>query len=95
MDATPKQRELIQTYKDIQQAIIKQIRPGWKVSQITKIFTEELTAKGFGESWIPGPVHGVGLEFEELPHPEPLPKPYSAKCCRKLDSAHRALNFTH
>lgn len=72
-DATPKQRELIQTYKDIQQAIIKQIRPGWKVSQITKIFTEELTAKGFGESWIPGPVHGVGLEFEEWPHPSHYP----------------------
>ena len=45
------------------------IKPGWLVGQVTKAFTEAFTAKGYGDVWIPGPVHGVGLEFEEWPHP--------------------------
>ncbi len=67
--ASAKQAELIQTYADIQKTIVEDIKPGWKVAQITKAFTEAFTAKGYGDSWIPGPVHGVGLEFEEWPHP--------------------------
>lgn len=67
--ASPKQEELIYTYRTIQQTIIKNLKPGWKVGQVTSSFTEAFTAKGFGAQWIPGPVHGVGLEFEEWPHP--------------------------
>jgi Xaa-Pro dipeptidase len=68
-EATQKQSELIQTYKDIQQKVIANVKPGWKVGDVTKAFTAAFTAKGYGEIWIPGPVHGVGLEFEEWPHP--------------------------
>lgn len=68
-EASPEQRALMQLYSQIQQAIIQQIKPGWKVGQITRTFTENFTAKGYGAQWIPGPVHGVGLEFEEWPHP--------------------------
>lgn len=67
--ASPKQKELIETYRTIQQIIINNLKPGWKVGQVTSSFTEAFTAKGFGSQWIPGPVHGVGLEFEEWPHP--------------------------
>ncbi len=68
-EASQKQKELIQTYADIQKTIVQSIKPGWLVSQVTKAFTEAFTAKGYGDIWIPGPVHGVGLEFEEWPHP--------------------------
>ncbi len=67
--ASEKQKELIETYRAIQQSIIKNVQPGWKVGQVTSSFTEAFTAKGFGAQWISGPVHGVGLEFEEWPHP--------------------------
>jgi Xaa-Pro dipeptidase len=67
--ASPVQEELIETYSTIQRSIIQNIRPGWKVGQVTSTFTESFTAKGYGDAWIPGPVHGVGLEFEEWPHP--------------------------
>jgi Xaa-Pro aminopeptidase len=67
--ASHEQRELMQLYSQIQQAVIQQIKPGWKVGQVTRTFTENFTAKGYGAQWIPGPVHGVGLEFEEWPHP--------------------------
>ena len=68
-EASREPRELMQLYSQIQQAIIQQIKPGWKVGQVTKAFTENFTARGYGAQWIPGPVHGVGLEFEEWPHP--------------------------
>jgi Xaa-Pro dipeptidase len=68
-EASIKQRELIETYAGIQENIIQDIRPGWKVGQVTSSFTEAFAGKGFGGIWIPGPVHGVGLEFEEWPHP--------------------------
>jgi Xaa-Pro aminopeptidase len=67
--ASSRQRELIETYKTIQKSIVQAVKPGWKVGQVTSSFTEAFTAKGYGEVWIPGPVHGVGLEFEEWPHP--------------------------
>ncbi len=67
--ASPEQQKLIDVYWLVQQAIIKQIKSGWKVRQITGAFTENFTSKGYGTEWIPGPVHGVGLEFEEWPHP--------------------------
>jgi Xaa-Pro aminopeptidase len=67
--AAQKQSELIQTYKDTQQNVVSSIKPGWMVGDVTKAFTAAFMAKGYGEAWIPGPVHGVGLEFEEWPHP--------------------------
>jgi Xaa-Pro dipeptidase len=67
--ASPKQNELIQTYADAQRTVVRNIRPGWKIGQIVKSFTEAFSKYAYGEAWIPGPVHGVGLEFEEWPHP--------------------------
>jgi len=67
--ASDRQKELIETYRTIQKMIIQNIRPKWKVGHVTSSFTDAFAAKGFGNAWIPGPVHGVGLEFEEWPHP--------------------------
>src|SRR5512137_1257887 len=67
--ASPEQQQLLDLYRQIQEKLVQQIKPGWKVGQVTRTFTEAFTAKGYGAQWIPGPVHGVGLEFEEWPHP--------------------------
>ena len=67
--ASSEQRQLIRFYTDIQRNIVSQVKPGWKIGQITRAFTGAFTARGYGAEWIPGPVHGVGLEFEEWPHP--------------------------
>jgi Xaa-Pro aminopeptidase len=71
--ANENQQELAELYETIQATVVEQIRPGWKVTQITKAFTDAFTSKGYGDQWIPGPVHGVGLEFEEWPHPSHYP----------------------
>lgn len=67
--ATQTQNDLIQAYKETQQNVLANIKPSWKVGDITKAFTAAFTDQGYGDVWIPGPVHGVGLEFEEWPHP--------------------------
>ena len=68
-EPTEKQSELIQAYSEAEQSIIANVKPGWKVGDVTKSFTNAFVARGYGDVWIPGPVHGVGLEFEEWPHP--------------------------
>ncbi len=68
-ESTAEQQKLITAYRETQQNIIAQIKPGWKVMQVTQAFTSAFTAQGYGAQWIAGPVHGVGLEFEEWPHP--------------------------
>ena len=68
-EATPKQRELIKIYSDTQKNVVGNIKPGLKVGQITPMFQEDFAQYGYKDAWIPGPVHGVGLEFEEWPHP--------------------------
>jgi len=67
------QRKIIEIYENAQRAVIESIRPGWKISNITKAFIEAFSKDGFGETWIQGPTHGVGLEFEEWPHPSHYP----------------------
>ncbi len=67
--SSDRQKELIETYRSIQKGVIAGVRPGWKIGQVTSSFAEAFSARGFGDVWIPGPVHGVGLEFEEWPHP--------------------------
>jgi Xaa-Pro dipeptidase len=67
--ASAEQKRIIQLYRDVQGEVMRQMRPGWKVMQITQAFNSAFAAAGFGAHWISGPVHGVGLEFEEWPHP--------------------------
>ena len=45
------------------------MRPGWRVGAVTEMFSRFFVDRGYGSSWISGPIHGVGLEFEEWPHP--------------------------
>ncbi len=71
--ASSEQRRLIEVYEKAQRTVIENLRPGWKISSITKAFIEVFSKDGYGEMWIQGPTHGVGLEFEEWPHPSHYP----------------------
>jgi Xaa-Pro aminopeptidase len=68
-NASSNQKQLIEIYSTIQKSIIQNIKPGWKVAQVISSFADAFKAKGYGDIWIPGLVHGVGLEFEEWSHP--------------------------
>jgi Xaa-Pro dipeptidase len=68
-EASAKQEELIRIYSKAQRSVIEKIKPGIKIGQITPMFQSAFSEFRYQETWIPGPVHGVGLEFEEWPHP--------------------------
>jgi Xaa-Pro aminopeptidase len=67
------QKASIALYAETQETVVNAIRPGWKVSQLTEMFLKLFTEKDYNSQWISGPVHGVGLEFEEWPHPSHYP----------------------
>jgi Xaa-Pro aminopeptidase len=67
------QESLIRLYAQVQGAVLNAMRPNWKVSTVTDMFVKLFTDKGYGSQWISGPIHGVGLEFEEWPHPSHYP----------------------
>ena len=67
------QENLIRLYAEVQGAVLNAMRPNWKVSTVTDMFMKLFTDKGYGSQWISGPIHGVGLEFEEWPHPSHYP----------------------
>ena len=67
------QKSLIKLYAEVQETVLKAMRPNWKVSAVTEMFLKLFTDKGYSSQWISGPVHGVGLEFEEWPHPSHYP----------------------
>jgi Xaa-Pro dipeptidase len=67
--ASAKQNELIKIYSDAQRSVIEKIKPRIKIGQIAPMFQSAFSKYGYEKTWIPGPVHGVGLEFEEWPHP--------------------------
>jgi len=71
--ANSEQNALIELYAKTQETVIGEMRPGWKVSQVSEMFSNLFTEKGYGFQWISGPIHGVGLEFEEWPHPSHYP----------------------
>ena len=67
------QKSLIKLYAEVQETVLNAMRPNWKVSAVTEMFLKLFTDRGYGSQWISGPVHGVGLEFEEWPHPSHYP----------------------
>jgi Xaa-Pro dipeptidase len=68
------QKRLIKLYAEIQETVLNAMRPNWKLNAVTEMFLKLFTDKGYSSQWISGPVHGVGLEFEEWPHPSHYPR---------------------
>lgn len=68
-EPSPRQRGLIELYARAQDHVIGNLRPGLKVGRIAELFQDVFTDHPDGHHWIAGPTHGVGLEFEEWPHP--------------------------
>ncbi|MGQ9573186.1 MAG: M24 family metallopeptidase [Dehalococcoidia bacterium] len=68
------QRRLFDTYLAAQQAAIDAVRPGVPVSALDKAAEAVVKDAGFGEHYIKGIAHGIGLRFEETPAPTIHPK---------------------
>ncbi len=66
---TAKQRELINVYQSAQEAGIKALRPGLRMKDIDNAAKAVFDAAGYGNLYVPGISHSIGLGFEEPPAP--------------------------
>ncbi len=66
--------KLASAYEEAQRSVIQEIRPGWKVKDVTQFMVESIAKTEFKKYIVPGYIHGVGLEFEEYPHPSHYPQ---------------------
>jgi len=71
---TDDQRRLFDTYVAAQRAAIEAVRPGVPVSQLDRAAEAVVKDAGFGEHYVKGMGHGIGLRFEETPAPTIQPK---------------------
>ena len=61
--------KLIWYYKSAQAAGIEALKPGAKIRDIDAAAKEVFTENGYGEFYIAGISHSIGLNFEETPAP--------------------------
>ncbi len=66
---TARQRELFDTYRRAPAAGVAAIRPGIRNRDIDAAARQVFAAAGYGDYYIPGISHRIGLDFEEMPRP--------------------------
>ncbi len=67
--ATPKQRDMLDTYRRAQAAGVAALRPGVRSREIDAAAQEAFTQAGYRDLYVPGISHSIGLDFEEKPRP--------------------------
>ncbi len=67
--ATPKQRNMLDAYRRAQAAGVAALRPGARNREIDAAAHEVFTQAGYGDLYVPGISHSIGLDFEEKPRP--------------------------
>jgi Xaa-Pro aminopeptidase len=67
-------RRLHECYLKMQETVIKAVKPGIKVLELENLASEIVRAGGYGEYYVRGIGHGVGLTFEETPMPTIFPQ---------------------
>ncbi len=68
-----KQKQLLETYKEMHETTRQNLRPGISVSKLDAIGKEVCAKRGFEEYHLNGISHGIGLRFEETPAPTIIP----------------------
>ena len=66
---TSEQRDMFETYRRAQAAGIEALRPGARNRDIDAAAEDVFSTAGYGDFYVSGISHGIGLDFEELPRP--------------------------
>jgi Xaa-Pro aminopeptidase len=66
---TPKQLEMFDTYKRAQAAGTEAVRPGVRNRDIDAAAQKVFSEAGYGDYFVTGISHSIGLDFEEMPRP--------------------------
>lgn len=67
-------KRLYEAYLALQKRVIDSIKPEVKIFELEQIAQEEAEKVGFGEFYVRGFLHGIGLGFEETPFPTIFPE---------------------
>ncbi len=66
---TDEQRALFETYRGAQAAGIAAVKPGIRVREIDAAAQQVFVDASFGDQYVSGISHSIGLDFEEMPRP--------------------------
>lgn len=66
-DATPQLETVYNVVLDAQRAVLNGVRPGMHGKDVDALARDVITAAGYGEQFIHGLGHGVGLQIHEAP----------------------------
>ena len=66
---TPQQQEMFDTYRKAQAAGVRVLRPGIRNRDIDAAAQEVFNQAGYGDFYVSGISHSIGLDFEEMPRP--------------------------
>ena len=64
-----KQLDMLQTYQKAQAAAIDTLRPGVRNRELDAAAQAVFANAGYGDSYVSGISHSIGLDFEEMPRP--------------------------
>jgi Xaa-Pro dipeptidase len=94
---TDKQKQLHSVYSQMQLAVMESIKPGVKLFELEEKAYQIANKSGFGEYYIRGFVHGLGLNFEELPFPTIFAEDIMEEVCSNMTLAvgHSVLSVPH
>jgi len=71
---TPERRQVYDAYRHAQRSVLEMLRPGKRGMDIDQLASQVVTEHGYGEYYVRGFAHGVGLGFEETPFPTIFPE---------------------
>lgn len=63
----PEPKKVFETVRDAQQLGVEQVVPGNPISAVDKACRERIAADGWGDAFVHGTGHGVGLDIHEQP----------------------------
>lgn len=63
----PEAKRVFDTVKDAQHLGVEQVAPGTPISEVDKACRERIDADGWGDAFVHGTGHGVGLDIHEQP----------------------------
>jgi Xaa-Pro aminopeptidase len=70
------QKKLHSLYVQMQKEIFNFLRPGLKVMDVEERAHQVIAEGGFGDFYVRGTIHGIGLSFEETPFPTIFPEDF-------------------
>ena len=83
-DPTTKQQEIFNTYRDAQAAGLQALKPGARIRDIDTAAKKVFDDAGYGEFYVSGMSHSIGLGFEESPAPTIHPGDSGLQICEGM-----------